>query len=32
MDTSRPPHIDCTNFLYYSARITFFQEVVDLGV
>jgi hypothetical protein len=32
MDTHRPPHVDDTNFLYYSARMTCYLEVVDLGV
>jgi hypothetical protein len=32
MDTHRPPHFDGTNFPYYSARMTCYLEVVDLGV
>ena len=32
MDTSRPPHFDGTNFLYYKARMACHLEVVDLGV
>jgi hypothetical protein len=32
MDTHRPPHFDDTNFPYYSARMTCYLEVVDLGV
>ena len=32
MDTSRPPHFDGTNFLYYKARIACHLEAVDLGV
>jgi hypothetical protein len=32
MDTNRPPHFDGTNFLYYSARMTCYLEIVDLGV
>jgi hypothetical protein len=32
MDTYRPPHFDGTNFPYYSARMTFYLKVVDLGV
>jgi hypothetical protein len=32
MDTNRPPHFDGTNFPYYSARLTCYLEVVDLGV
>ena len=32
MDTSRPPHFDNTNFLYYKARMACHLETVDLGV
>jgi hypothetical protein len=32
MDTHRPPHFDGTNFLYYSARMACYLDVVDLGV
>jgi hypothetical protein len=32
MDTHRPPHFDGTNFPYYSARMTCYIEVDDLGV
>jgi hypothetical protein len=32
MDTHRPPHFDGTNFPYYSARMTCYLEVVDLGI
>ena len=32
MDTSRPPHFDGTNFLYYRARMACYLEAVDLGV
>jgi hypothetical protein len=32
MDTHRPPHFDGTNFLYYSARMACYLEVVDIGV
>jgi hypothetical protein len=32
MDTHRPPHFDDTNFLYYSARMACYLEVIDLGV
>jgi hypothetical protein len=32
MDTHRPPHFDDTNFPYYSARMAYYLEVVDLGV
>ena len=32
MDTHRPPHFDCTNFPYYSARMACYLEAVDLGV
>jgi hypothetical protein len=32
MDTHRPPHFNDTNFLYYSARMACYLEVVDLGV
>jgi hypothetical protein len=32
MDTHRPPHLDGTNFTYYSARMACYLEVVDLGV
>jgi hypothetical protein len=32
MDTHRPPHFNGTNFPYYSARMTCYLEVVDLGV
>ena len=32
MDTSRSPHFDGTNFLYYSARMACYLEAVDLGV
>jgi hypothetical protein len=32
MDTHRPPHLDDTNFPYYSARMACYLEVVDLGV
>jgi hypothetical protein len=32
MDTHRPPHFDGTNFPYYSARMAYYLEAVDLGV
>jgi hypothetical protein len=32
MDTHRPPHFDGTNFPYYSARMTCYLKVIDLGV
>jgi hypothetical protein len=32
MDAHRPPHFDGTNFPYYSARMTCYLEVVDLGI
>jgi hypothetical protein len=32
MDTHRPPHLDGTNFPYYSARMACYLEVIDLGV
>jgi hypothetical protein len=32
MDTHRTPHVDDTNFPYYSARMACYLEVVDLGV
>jgi hypothetical protein len=32
MNTHRPPHFDDTNFLYFSARMASYLEVVDLGV
>jgi hypothetical protein len=32
MDTHRPPHLDDTNFPYYSARMACYLEAVDLGV
>ena len=32
MDTSRPPHFNDTNFLYYKSRMAYHLEAVDLGV
>jgi hypothetical protein len=32
MDTHRPPHFNDTNFPYYSARMVYYLEVIDLGV
>jgi hypothetical protein len=32
MDTHSPPHFDDTNSPYYSARMTCYLEVIDLGV
>jgi hypothetical protein len=32
MNTHRPPHFDDINFLYYSAIMACYLEVVDLGV
>jgi hypothetical protein len=32
MDTHWPPHLDDTNFPYYSARMACYLEAVDLGV
>jgi hypothetical protein len=32
MDTHRPPHFNAINFSYYSARMAYDLEVVDLGV
>ena len=32
MDTSRHPHFDDTNFLYYKARMACHLKAVDLGV
>jgi hypothetical protein len=32
MDTHRPPNFDDTNFPYYSARMSCYLKVVDLGV
>ena len=32
IDTSRPPHVDDTNFPYYKARMACHLEMVDFGV
>jgi hypothetical protein len=32
MDTHKQPHFDSTNFPYYSARMAYYLEAVDLGV
>ena len=32
MHTSRPPHLDGTNFHYYKARMAFHLEAVDLSI
>jgi hypothetical protein len=32
MNTHRTPHFDDTNFLYFSARMAGYLEVVDLGI
>jgi hypothetical protein len=32
MDTHRTPHFDGTNFPYYSARMAYYLEAVDLCV
>jgi hypothetical protein len=32
MDTHRPPHFDDTNFPYYSARMAYYIEAIDLCV
>jgi hypothetical protein len=32
MDTHRAPHFDGTNFSYYTARMAWYLEAVDLGV
>jgi hypothetical protein len=32
MDIHSPPHFDDTNFPYYSARMAWYLEYIDLGV
>jgi hypothetical protein len=32
MDTHKPPHFNCTNSPYYSARMVCYLEANDLGV